>query len=71
MTGHSNTFHQDGDRFVVARVSANRWELERVDGRWEIRRRVNRLLDGTDAGRALLRSGMHEATVPSGPQIPE
>lgn len=57
-TGHSNTYHREDDRYVVARVSANRWELERVDGRWQVSRRVNRVLDGTDTPRALLRRGV-------------
>jgi hypothetical protein len=60
VTGHSNTFHQEGDRYAVARVSANRWELERVDRRWQIRRRVNRILDGSPEGRALLAEGSRD-----------
>jgi hypothetical protein len=61
VTGHSNTYHQEDDRYVVARVSANRWELERIDGRWQIRRRVNRILDGSAAGRELLAAGCRDA----------
>ncbi len=32
------------DRFWVARVSANRWDLRRRSGRWEVTHRVNRAL---------------------------
>ena len=43
-----------GGPFTVARATANRWELVRVDGRWRCRRRVGRLLDGRPEARALL-----------------
>ena len=42
------------DRFWVARVSANRWDLRRRSGRWEITHRVNRALDGSPEPRAVL-----------------
>ncbi len=61
VTCESHTFHQDEGRYVVARVSANRWELVRGDGVWRIRHRVNRLLDGTDEGRELLARGIRES----------
>jgi ketosteroid isomerase-like protein len=61
VTNESNTYHPEDGRYVVARVSANRWELVRVDGRWQVATRVNRILDGTDAGRALLTQGIHES----------
>ena len=38
----------------LERVSANRWELERIDGTWRVIRRTNRLLDGTPQARRLL-----------------
>jgi hypothetical protein len=60
VTAVSNTYHQEGDRYVVARVSANRWELERIDGTWQIRSRVNRLLDGSPEARDLLARGARE-----------
>jgi ketosteroid isomerase-like protein len=60
VTCESNTFHQEDGRYVVARVSANRWTLVREDGAWRIRERVNRLLDGSDNGRELLRRGLQE-----------
>jgi hypothetical protein len=61
VTGESNTYHQEGDRYVVARVSSNRWELDRVDGTWQVRHRVNRLLDGSSAARDLLARGTRES----------
>jgi SnoaL-like domain len=61
VTCESHTFHQEEGRYVVARVSANRWELVRQGGAWRIRSRVNRLLDGTDEGRELLARGLRES----------
>ncbi|HEY2333275.1 MAG TPA: nuclear transport factor 2 family protein [Acidimicrobiales bacterium] len=61
VTGESNTYHQEGDRYVVARVSSNRWELDRVDGTWQVRHRVNRLLDGSPEARELLARGTRES----------
>jgi hypothetical protein len=39
----------------VHRVVANRWELVRTDDGWKIKRRVLRLIDGSDAPRQILR----------------
>jgi hypothetical protein len=61
VTGHSNTYHQEDGKYVVARVSSNRWELERVDGRWQVRSRVNRVLDGNQEARDLLARGVRES----------
>jgi hypothetical protein len=60
-TGHSTTYRRDGERFYPDRVSANRWELERVDGRWRTKLRVNRLLDGSPEARAVLARGLRES----------
>lgn len=58
---HSNTFDQAGDdAFRVGRVSANRWELVRVDGTWQIERRVNRLLNGSRESKDVLGDGTRE-----------
>lgn len=46
---HSLLILKDGERWVVERASANRWELERRDGRWRVRNRVNALLEGDPA----------------------
>ena len=45
---------KDGAHWRLERVSANRWELERIDGTWQVIRRTNRLLDGTPEARRLL-----------------
>ena len=50
----------DAGRFYLWRVSAARWELERLDGSWGVRRRENRLLDETGAGRMLLGRTLRE-----------
>jgi hypothetical protein len=58
VVNHSNTFDQDGDGYRIGRVSANRWDLIRVDGTWQIEHRVNRLLDGTRVAKDLLAEGV-------------
>jgi hypothetical protein len=60
VVNHSNTFDQDGDEFRIGRVSSNRWELVRTDGRWQIERRVNRLLDGSRASKDVLGDGARD-----------
>jgi hypothetical protein len=61
VTGHSNTYHQEEGKYVVARVSSNRWELEKIDGRWQIHTRVNRILDGNQEAKDLLARGVRES----------
>jgi len=51
---HSRVYLKDGPHWRLERVSANRWELERIDGTWQVVRRTNRLLDGTLEARQLL-----------------
>lgn len=46
---HSLLVLHDGQRWVLERASSNRWELERIEGRWRVRRRANALLDGDPA----------------------
>lgn len=41
------------DRFYLWRVSAVRWDVERAGSSWRVRRRTNRLLDGSGGGRRL------------------
>lgn len=53
--GHSVVFRHTGSGFEPWRVSANRWDLERSDGDWHVRRRVNAPLDGSEAARLLFR----------------
>lgn len=44
----------DEDSFRVWRVTANRFDLARVEGMWLIKRRTARVLDGSSAARELL-----------------
>lgn len=52
--GHSLVLRWTGDDFEVHRVAANRWELARGVGGWQVKRRDNALLQGSEAARALL-----------------
>ena len=51
----SVVFRRAGDTFEAWRVSANRWRLVRSSDGWQIVRRENRTLDGSEAARALFR----------------
>jgi uncharacterized protein (TIGR02246 family) len=51
---HSVVFRKEGEGWQAVRVSANRWELARAGKGWQVTRRDNRLLDGSDAAQALL-----------------
>jgi hypothetical protein len=56
-TGYSRVYrHVDGG-FEVWRLAANRWELARTPDGWRVTYRVNRLLDGSEDARDLLRRG--------------
>jgi hypothetical protein len=57
---YSLIMRREGDRHYLWRVSAVRWDVERADGRWRVRRRTNRLLDATGAGHRLFREAMQE-----------
>jgi hypothetical protein len=57
VVNHSNTFHQEGEGFRIGRVSSNRWDLVRVDGSWQIQRRVNRLLNGSRESKEVFAEG--------------
>ena len=50
---------RDGDAIGLWRLSFNRFELERRDGRWQIARRTTRML-GHDEAHGLFRRGLHE-----------
>ena len=54
---YSRLYRRDGDSFRVWRAGANRWEFVRTPAGWRVKRRINRLLDGQEEGRRLLRSG--------------
>lgn len=68
-TVHYLLHRRDGDQFVVWRATATRWELERRAGRWMVARRTNRLLDGSDDARQLLRQGIADG-LGGGPTAP-
>ena len=57
---YSLIMRREEDRHFLWRVSAVRWELERAGARWRIRRRTNRLLDQTGAGRELFGKTLQE-----------
>src|ERR1700722_12901462 len=54
---YSQVFVADGDHWVVYRCAANRWELVRTHAGWKVSRRVNRLLNGSEASVRLLADG--------------
>ena len=51
---YSMVVMHEGERWVVDRLSANRWELVRTDGGWKVERRANRTITGVEEARALL-----------------
>ncbi len=57
---YSLIMRKEGDRFYLWRVSAVRWDVERVSSRWMVRRRTNRLLDASGAGHRLFRDTLPE-----------
>jgi SnoaL-like domain len=56
--GHGFLFKRDGDSFLLWRCTAVRWTFARVEGRWQVGSRVNRVLDGDPGARKLLRDGL-------------
>jgi hypothetical protein len=44
--------------FRIHRVGANRWELERTAGGWKVKRRTQRILDGSEPAREILRQAL-------------
>ena len=50
---YSLIMRREEQRFYLWRVSAVRWDLERAGSAWRVRRRTNRLLDESGAGRDL------------------
>lgn len=54
-TCYARVYRWNEQGFDVSRVTANRWELIRIEGHWQVNRRVNRLLDGNEDARQLLR----------------
>jgi hypothetical protein len=56
--------HGTSPGYRIHRVVVNRWELERVEGRWTIARRTLLPVDGSEAPQALLRRGLEELAFP-------
>ena len=50
---YSLVMRREERRYYLWRVSAVRWDLERAGSSWRVRRRTNRLLDDSGAGRHL------------------
>jgi hypothetical protein len=50
--------------YRIHRVGANRWELVRSDGRWKIKRRTYRSLDGSQPALDILRQALAPAATP-------
>lgn len=44
---------REEDDFKVWRVTATRWEWQKIDGAWHVSSRVNRKLDGSKAARSV------------------
>ncbi|MFP1645397.1 nuclear transport factor 2 family protein [Pontitalea aquivivens] len=57
-TSYSRVYLYDGDGWRVERASANRWELQRTPEGWRVTNRINRLMDGSPAGREILERGL-------------
>ncbi len=53
-TNHNQLVQWNGETFVSPRITSNRWELVRQNGRWKIERRILRLLTGSKESRELL-----------------
>lgn len=58
-TAYSRIYKRDGETIGLWRLSFNRFELERRDGRWRIARRTTRML-GHDEAHALFARALHE-----------
>ena len=52
---YSVVFRTEGDKFFPWRVSANRWDVVRTNGRWRVKTRINRLMNGEPPARDMLR----------------
>ena len=57
---YSLVMRREDDRFFLWRVSAVRWDVERVGPGWRVRRRTNRLLNESGAGRELFAATLPE-----------
>jgi SnoaL-like domain len=55
---HEVPNHGTSTGFRIHRVAANRWDLERTNDGWKIRRRTVRTIDGTEPPREILRGAL-------------
>jgi uncharacterized protein (TIGR02246 family) len=58
-TAYSRIYKRAGDTIGLWRLSFNRFELERRDGRWQIARRTTRML-GHDEAHGLFTRALHD-----------
>lgn len=52
---YSRVYRHEKGEFKVWRVSANYWQCTRIGEEWKVTHRTNRLLDGSDDARELLK----------------
>ncbi len=57
---YSLIMRREEKRFFLWRVSAVRWDVERSGSAWRVRRRTNRVLDESGAGRELFETSLQE-----------
>jgi hypothetical protein len=55
---YSRLYRHDGENFRVWRVGANLWEFVRTPAGWRVKVRTNRVLNGSEEARRLLRAGI-------------
>jgi hypothetical protein len=58
-TCHSRLYRREGEGYRVISCSANRWEFVRRKRSWQVKRRISRRLDGSEASHALLAEGIN------------
>ena len=59
--GYGSLILRESDSHVIRRQIASRWDFVRQPEGWRIKLRTNRLIDGTEDARALLRDGLKAA----------
>ncbi|MFT4520423.1 MAG: hypothetical protein ACI9JM_002826 [Halioglobus sp.] len=52
---YSRVYRHENGEFKIWRVSANEWHCARIKNVWKVERRINRLLDGSEAAREILK----------------
>jgi SnoaL-like domain len=57
---YSLIMRREEGRHYLWRVSAVRWDVERLNSHWRVRQRSNRLLDASGAGRRLFAESLSE-----------